>query len=97
MSFVLLSASFLSRAVYFRFQYAAGTLPKPKDKNVKIRSVPAHSMVAVRFRGRSPDEVKDVHIFPNMETTIIRYQSSFRTILRPPFVFCKLDGDAGDA
>lgn len=38
-------------------QYNAGTLPKPKDKRVKIRSVDAHRMVAVQFRGRSPDEV----------------------------------------
>lgn len=40
-------------------QYNAGTLPKPKNKKVQIRSVGAHRMVAVRFRGRSPDEVRE--------------------------------------
>lgn len=39
-------------------KYNAGTLPKPKGKDVKIKSIAAHRMVAVRFRGRSPDEAK---------------------------------------
>ncbi|CAB1118136.1 unnamed protein product [Ectocarpus sp. CCAP 1310/34] len=39
-------------------KYKAGTLPKPKDGRVKIKSVGAHRMVAVRFRGPSPDEKK---------------------------------------
>eukprot|EP00752_Nemacystus_decipiens_P010545 g9390.t1 len=39
-------------------KYNAGTLPKPKNNKVRIRSVDAHRMVAVCFRGRSPDEKK---------------------------------------
>ncbi|CAM9989227.1 unnamed protein product [Laminaria digitata] len=43
-------------------KYNAGTLPKPKGKDVKIKSIAAHRMVAVRFRGRSPDEAKVVEV-----------------------------------
>ncbi|CAM9431701.1 unnamed protein product [Scytosiphon promiscuus] len=39
-------------------EYNARTLPKPKNNEVKIRSVDAHRMMAVRFRGQSPDEKK---------------------------------------
>ncbi|CAM9536437.1 unnamed protein product [Hapterophycus canaliculatus] len=39
-------------------KYSARTLPKPKNGEVKIRSVEAHRMVAIRFRGQSPDERK---------------------------------------
>lgn len=68
-----------------RLQYAAGTLPKPKNKNVKIRSVPAHRMVAVRFRGRSPDEVKEQSKFYRNGDYIYFY--SFHTVMYPPCVF----------
>eukprot|EP00903_Cladosiphon_okamuranus_P020038 g18405.t2 len=39
-------------------KYTTGTLPKPKNNKVRIRSVGAHRTVVVRFRGGSPDEKK---------------------------------------
>lgn len=32
-------------------------MPKPKGKSVKIKTVPGHKMVAVRFRGPAVREV----------------------------------------
>ncbi|CAM9166891.1 unnamed protein product [Choristocarpus tenellus] len=39
-------------------KYTQKTLPKPNSKDVKIKSVTAHRMVAIQFRGKSPDETK---------------------------------------
>lgn len=38
-------------------QYTSETLPTPNSRNVKIKHLGAHRMVAIRFSGRSPDEV----------------------------------------
>ena len=36
--------------------YSLGSLPVPQDSDVKLRTVPAHFVAAVAFRGRPPSE-----------------------------------------